>query len=380
MFATLLGSIAAVTALVDGPPPPITVSFSDGGQYNVGAYAQVQFRAAADGYVIIFQADQDGRVRVLFPLDPGDDDFIRGGKTYKIIGRDSRGSFYLDDAGGSGMVFAAWSKSPFRFAEFTRGDHWDFSILDQYNASDDPESQLTDLALHMTDQGFDYAIDRYIVFNTFVESSTTNTFIGVSGWPWPAFSTGWTVGVGFGSPCCFNPWFWNPWPSSVWWGSAGWGWGWGWGWAGAPPLLAGVGAGALLAGALLAGALLAGGLPAGAGAPLVPAHTLSSPVERSLRLAHRTDRAATRSLRSLQLSRRDIGVGRRSASTARTGWRTMQPPSAAAPKRVAALLPVQRRRVSRAGLSAARLNARQVGPPVVAAVAGRAAAVPCRPR
>ena len=138
MLATLLGTIAVASALADGPPPPITVSLNNGGQYNRGEYAKATFQAAADGYVLILQADQDGRIRVLFPLDPGDDNFIRGKKTYKLIGRDSRGSFYLDQAGGSGMVYAAWSKSPFRFADFVRGDHWDYNVIDQYNASDDP--------------------------------------------------------------------------------------------------------------------------------------------------------------------------------------------------------------------------------------------------
>ena len=147
MFTTLLGSIAAAAVMAGGPPPPITVTLNNGGQYNRGEYAQVQFRAAADGYALILQADQQGRVRVLFPLDPGDDAFIRGGKNYKLTGRDGRGAFYLDQSGGGGMVYAAWSSSPFRVADFVRGDHWDYSVFDQYNASDDPESQLTDIVL-----------------------------------------------------------------------------------------------------------------------------------------------------------------------------------------------------------------------------------------
>jgi hypothetical protein len=236
MLATLLGTIAVVSALTDGPPPPITVSLNNGGQYNRGEYAKVQFQASADGYVLILQADQDGRIRVLFPIDPGDDNFIRGKKTYKLTGRDSRGSFYVDQAGGGGMVYAAWSKSPFRFAEFVRGDHWDYNVLDQYNAGDDPESQLTDLVLTMTDQGFDYAIDRYIVYSYSDYSSGSTTYIGVSGWPWPTYYTGgWSIGIGFGVGCCYDPWYWNSWYPAYGWGYPGYGWGYpayGWGYPG----------------------------------------------------------------------------------------------------------------------------------------------------
>lgn len=237
MLATLFGSIAVATALVDGAPPPVTVSLSNGGQYNRGDYAQAQFQAAADGYVVILQADQDGRIRVLFPLDPGDDNFIRGGKTYKLVGRDSRGSFYLEQAGGSGMVYAAWSRSPFRFADFVRGDHWDYNVLDQYNAGDDPESQMTDLVLQLTSQDFDYAIDRYIVYSySDYSSGGTSTYIGVSGWPWPTYYTGgWSIGIGFGVGCCYDPWYWSPWYPAYGWGYPAYGWGYpvyGWGYPG----------------------------------------------------------------------------------------------------------------------------------------------------
>lgn len=209
MITALLGTLAVSAVLVDGPPPPITVSLNNGGQYNRGEWAQVQFKAAADGYVVVLQADGNGRVRVLFPLDPGDDNFIRGGKNYAIVGRDSRGSFYLDQAGGGGMVYAAWSKSPFQLAGFMRGDHWDFSVFDQFNAANDPEATMTDLVLQMTAQGFDYSIDRYVVYTAAEVAADNATYIGVGGWPWPTYyADGWSIGVSFGFGCCYY----DPWP------------------------------------------------------------------------------------------------------------------------------------------------------------------------
>jgi len=209
MLATLVGTLVIAASLSDGPPPPITVSLNNAGQYNRGEYSRVQFKAAADGYVVVLQADQDGRVRVLFPLDPTDDNFIRGGKNYQIVGRDGKGSFYLAQAGGGGMVYAAWSASPFTLGGFTRGDHWDFDVLDRFNATDDPEATLNDLVGQMSSLPFDYAIDRYIIYSVAEYSGDgSTTYIGVSGWPWPTYySTGWSVSIGFGC-CYYDPWPW----------------------------------------------------------------------------------------------------------------------------------------------------------------------------
>ncbi len=207
MLTTLLGALAVSAVLADGPPPPIVVSLNNSGQYNRGEWAKVTFKAAADGYVVVLMSDGNGKVRVLFPLDPGDDNFIRGGKNYAIVGRDSRGSFYLDQAGGGGMVYAAWSKSPFQFSGYVRGDHWDFNVFDQFNAADDPEATMTDVVLQMTGQGFEYSIDRYVVYSAAEVAADNTTYIGVTGWPWPTYYTsGWSIGLTFG--CCYY----DPWP------------------------------------------------------------------------------------------------------------------------------------------------------------------------
>src|SRR5437762_8360103 len=43
-------------------------------QYSAGDKARVYVRSAQDGYLVVLHADPAGRVRVLFPVDPGDDD------------------------------------------------------------------------------------------------------------------------------------------------------------------------------------------------------------------------------------------------------------------------------------------------------------------
>src|SRR5712692_7086524 len=69
-------SPAAGTA-VRGDDPPVKV-WLDQDNYRRGDKAHVNVRLAEDGYVVVLRADADRRVRVLFPLDPGDDTFVRG--------------------------------------------------------------------------------------------------------------------------------------------------------------------------------------------------------------------------------------------------------------------------------------------------------------
>src|SRR2546425_12765663 len=67
--------------------PPIKVSLNQDNYFQRGDKARVKVRTAEDGYVVVLRSDAQGRVRVLFPLDPSDDDFVRGGKTLEVRGR-----------------------------------------------------------------------------------------------------------------------------------------------------------------------------------------------------------------------------------------------------------------------------------------------------
>src|SRR5881398_3754966 len=86
--------------------PPIKLSLNQDNYFQRGDRARVKVRTAEDGYVVVLRSDAQGRVRVLFPLDPSDDDFVRGGKTLEVRGRGDREAFYID-GDGSGVVLAA---------------------------------------------------------------------------------------------------------------------------------------------------------------------------------------------------------------------------------------------------------------------------------
>src|SRR6266571_719417 len=126
MITVLLGALSL--SAVKPSDPPIRITLNSDGYYERGDRAKVRLRVADDGYVVVLRADADGRVRVLYPLDPGDDAFVRGGETIELRGRGDREAFYVDEREGSGVVLAARSATPFKFDAFARGDHWDYRV------------------------------------------------------------------------------------------------------------------------------------------------------------------------------------------------------------------------------------------------------------
>jgi len=119
---------AAATGL-RSDDPPVKVWLNQDNYFVQGDRARVNVKVAEDGYLVVLRADADGRIRVLFPLDPSDDSFVRGGSKIEVRGRGDREAFYVDDREGTGVVLAARSVQPFKFDAFVRGDHWDYRVL-----------------------------------------------------------------------------------------------------------------------------------------------------------------------------------------------------------------------------------------------------------
>src|SRR5256885_11478543 len=68
--------------------------------YNRGEGVRVFVRADQDAYVTLLRVDTDGRVRVLFPRQPWEDNFVRGGRELEVQGYDSPDLFQVDDYPG----------------------------------------------------------------------------------------------------------------------------------------------------------------------------------------------------------------------------------------------------------------------------------------
>ena len=89
---TTLGLLGLLVGpLSDRPRVEIWTDRADD-PYATGQGVRVHFRTEQDAYVTILRIDTDGRVRVLFPREPWEDNFARAGRDYDVPGRDSRDS------------------------------------------------------------------------------------------------------------------------------------------------------------------------------------------------------------------------------------------------------------------------------------------------
>src|SRR6266511_5093936 len=87
----------ALAVLAPTGDPPIRVKISDD-VFIRGERARVRVKTTESGYLLVLRADAQGRIRVLFPLEPGDDQAIRGGKEVEIRGRGGRESTRLNSS------------------------------------------------------------------------------------------------------------------------------------------------------------------------------------------------------------------------------------------------------------------------------------------
>src|SRR5882724_3652515 len=205
MLPLLLSLVVSAT-----DDPPVKVWLNHDNYFERGDKARVNVKLADDGYVLVLRADAEGRVRVLFPLDPSDDNFVRGHETIEVRGRGDREAFFVDDREGSGLVLAARSTTPFKFDEFVRGDHWDYRVLDARQAGDDKEAALLDMVQRMTAEGrFDYDAVTYVVSSARAYYDSYYPHYAVNfgyGWGWPYR---YRYGYGLYSTC-YDPFFYDP--------------------------------------------------------------------------------------------------------------------------------------------------------------------------
>ena len=224
MLIPLILSLAAVAAapastssLTKPPDPPVRVWLSDDGDYSYGDRARVYAQSAQDGYLVVLHVDIDGRVRVLFPVDPTDDHYVRGGRKYELKGRGDRDAFVVGDTTGKGVIVAAYAKNRFMFEKFERNGHWDYRALSSDSVKSDPEASLLDIVRAMQpDEKYSYDLATYVV------SSPRYARYRPYGRSWPWYWDSWygpRVGVSiglmrpfyYGRPYYYDPFYWGGW-------------------------------------------------------------------------------------------------------------------------------------------------------------------------
>ena len=220
MLTTLTLAAAPVPAhALDQPQAvPIKVWLNKKNNVKVGDRVKVYARAESDGYLLVLHAEPDGRIRVLFPLDPTDDNFIRGGQDYELRGRGDREAFRVFATSGLGTVYAAFSRDPFQWGDFVRADHWDYRILEQWRLTEDldPEAELTALAQAMAGGvGFQYDIAYYGVGENVAYYGGGSTTYVSAGYGWGYYPS-WSFSFGWGWPSSYWGWY-DPWYYGYYW-------------------------------------------------------------------------------------------------------------------------------------------------------------------
>ena len=154
---------AVAQEIADEVGPRVTVR-ADFDYAGGSREVQATFHMYDDAYVIVGHLDAAGRLKIVFPSEPGDDGFVRGDKIYHVPAFFAgfvdeyawRQSNYRDsyhsvasrrdsyDA-GLGYVFVIASWRPMRLDRITNGDRWE-----TYNVSDagymsDPREAVEEL-------------------------------------------------------------------------------------------------------------------------------------------------------------------------------------------------------------------------------------------
>jgi hypothetical protein len=211
IIALLLSLVGPTVALkADDPPPPVRVDINHE-QFTRGDRARVYVETAQDGHLIVLHADPDGRVRVLFPVDPSDDDFWRGGKRGEIRGRANRDAFFVDADDGAGTVVAVLSPDALNYDAFVRNDHWDYRALGATDLRNDPLAGLLEIARRMAGETrFEYDVATYVAGSQIASHYGYGSGYYGYGYPY-RFRLGLSFGSPYGSgydPFCYDP-FWG---------------------------------------------------------------------------------------------------------------------------------------------------------------------------
>ena len=167
-------------ARVESSRPAVRLWMSNDRRYREGDRVRIQVDADADGYLLVLNYDPDGRLRVLFPIDPRDDTRIEAGRRYEVRSEGANAAFRAG-GDGTGFVYTAVADEPWRFDEIVLADRWDLTRLELDGRADDPEPEITELVQRLAGpRGFDYDVMGYRVYGE-VTHSSYNTYVYPAG-------------------------------------------------------------------------------------------------------------------------------------------------------------------------------------------------------
>jgi len=197
--------------------PGIRIWTSGSDLHRRGDRVRLYYRTEEDAYVTIFRVDTDGRVRVLFPRDPDDNNYGYGGATYAVSNYDRNSAFYVDDYPGVGYLFGVASSEPFDFDAIRDYGHWDLHGISDGRIHGDPRAELEDMLRYLlpSDYGdydthlIPYYVDRRYDYPRFV-CYDCHAYTPWIAWdPYRAWCSRYTLVV-FNDPFYYYPSYWYP--------------------------------------------------------------------------------------------------------------------------------------------------------------------------
>jgi hypothetical protein len=248
--APAVGSVASVVSAGGSAParavtppdedPAVRVTLNSQNVYDAGDRARVRVHVRDDGYLFVLHADPSGAVRVLYPANPGDDDFVHGGQDLDVHGNGQDASFVVSTVRGTGTVYAAVSKDPFHFEALAGGNQWASNAFPDSARGENAEAVLTDVVQRSATVGgrFDYDLVSYTVTahrqarSQYADGAPSSDYYpGDADWgPYGPYYDPWygpSFGVAIGGPWWgfgYSPWY-SPWYGAGFYPYAGFGFG-----------------------------------------------------------------------------------------------------------------------------------------------------------
>jgi Domain of unknown function (DUF4384) len=157
----LLPTAPADTSASSARPVPVRVWLPDT-MLRVGDLGRVYVQMREAGHLAVLHVEPSGRIRVLFPARPTDDDMVPAGGTFVVSGVGDSATFRVV-APGVGTVVAVRSWTPLHYDALRAGTRWDYThaLLLQPTAGV-PLAALLDIADRLADgEAYVYDVAEY---------------------------------------------------------------------------------------------------------------------------------------------------------------------------------------------------------------------------
>jgi hypothetical protein len=135
----------------------VWVDKGDGVTYNPGEEIKIYFQASTDCYVVIYNIDTRGYVHLLYPVDPDDDFYVEGGRTYRIPDRFDDYELTVDGPDGLEYIQAVASWEPLDLPNFPGEYEYEGQVYAYQLDGEDPFEFMAEINSEIA--CYDYASD-----------------------------------------------------------------------------------------------------------------------------------------------------------------------------------------------------------------------------